>query len=134
MKNRHSLEGKIVGIGEVTNIQTKSGKNFPKRSLRVDLTPMDMATGTRSQYDNIAELEIGGDTLCEKLDGFKVGDEIAVTFEVRGISYTDKSGIQRCFTKIHPWAISAVSKEAAASVPAPAPEPVSEELDDGLPF
>lgn len=134
MKNRHVLEGKILAIGEVTNIQTKTGKNFPKRSLRIDLTPVDMSSGARSQYDNIVDLEIGGDTLCEKLDGFKMGDDVSVTFEVRGVSYTDKAGQPRTFTKVHPWAISAVKEESAAQqaqMPA-AVEPAAEDAE--LPF
>jgi hypothetical protein len=61
---------------------------FEERTLRVDY----MFSG-----DSVAQL-----------DKCNVGDVITVSFRIRGVRYTDKSGQPRIFTRINPYQVDVV--------------------------
>lgn len=139
IKNRHELVGVIKEITPVETITSRAGKQYPKRSMILDLTPTDPNTNQRSRFDNVCELEFVGDFVCEKIDSLRIGAEVKVTFEITGFTY-ERDGAKRIFTKIKPFNVEAVTSQAAAApapapaqpIPAPAPAPAQE--DDTLPF
>ena len=74
---------------------------------------------------------------CSLVDGYEVGDQIKVFFDLRGREWNEKY-----FTNLNAWKIEKPSSDAAVpaqgqsgdnSFPSAADEP-SEEMDDDLPF
>jgi len=74
---------------------------------------------------------------CEKLDPYNEGDQIKVTFSLRGREYT-KEGKTSYFTNLDAWRLDKVSGDAPAAAAAADSFPtVSDEPsggDDDLPF
>ncbi len=79
---------------------------------------------------------------CEKLDGHNEGDEVKVTFNLRGREYT-KDGRTSYFTNLDAWKIDAPSSQQAAppppaaadaGFPSPNDAPPTIESNDDLPF
>ncbi|MEL6867740.1 MAG: DUF3127 domain-containing protein [Bacteroidota bacterium] len=75
---------------------------------------------------------------CDKLDPFSEGDQVKVTFSLRGREYT-KDGRTSYFTNLDAWRIEnvggsdAVASAPSDSFPSVTDEPVMDESDD-LPF
>lgn len=75
---------------------------------------------------------------CSKIDGFNEGDQIKVTFNLRGREYT-KEGNTTYFTNLDAWKLDAVGASqptpaGADTFPAASDEPsISADMDD-LPF
>ena len=56
---------------------------------------------------------------CEKLDGYNEGDEVKVTFNLRGREYT-KDDRTSYFTNLDAWKIDAPSAQTQQTAPPPA--------------
>jgi translation initiation factor IF-3 len=82
---------------------------------------------------------------CEKLDGFNEGDDVKVTFNLRGREWTSPQGEVKYFSTLDAWKIDAqsaapaqqaapVSAPAPASMPSPTDAPPAAQSNDDLPF
>lgn len=79
---------------------------------------------------------------CEKLDGFNEGDDVKVTFNLRGREWTSPQGEVKYFSSLDAWKIdpqSAPVQQAApvstpASMPSPTDAPPAAQSNDDLPF
>ena len=66
---------------------------------------------------------------CAVLDGYKVGEMVNVSLNLKGRLWTNPQGEEKCFNTLECWKIS---KEANN---APEPQPLGVESEDsGLPF
>ena len=79
---------------------------------------------------------------CEKLDGFNEGDDVKVTFNLRGREYT-KDGKTSYFTNLDAWKIDSQSAapaqqaaptNAPGNFPSPNDAPPVAQSNDDLPF
>ena len=93
------------------------------------------------QYTQLIKFQLTQNN-CEKLDGFNEGDDIKVTFSLRGREYT-KDDRTSYFTNLDAWKIENATSSQQAAVPAasessfPSPDDQPQggaESNDDLPF
>ena len=93
------------------------------------------------QYTQLIKFQLTQNN-CEKLDGYNEGDEIKVTFSLRGREYT-KDDRTSYFTNLDAWKIEAAGSPQQSAVPAasensfPSPNDQPQggaESNDDLPF
>jgi len=120
-----NIKGKIKVIMDEQQISDK----FKKREFVLE---------TKSgQYDQVISLQLTQDSV-DLIDAHKVGDEVNVSFDLRGREWTSpKDGVVKYFNTLSAWRIEAVG-QAAPPAQQEAPPPVNEapmidEIDD-LPF
>ena len=80
---------------------------------------------------------------CEKLEGFNEGDDVKVTFNLRGREWTSPQGEVKYFSTLDAWKIDAqnaapvqqaMPDNAPANIPSPADAPPAAQSNDDLPF
>ena len=86
------LNGSIHSIGQT---EVKSEK-FAKRDL-----VLAIVDGNYTQYLNIQFTNSN----CEKLDAFRIGQNVTIPINLRGRLWTGADGIEKCFNSIEGWAI-----------------------------
>lgn len=127
------LRGKVHEIGAVQQVS----ETFKKRDLIVEYAE-------NPQYPEFLKFEAIQDKTA-LFDNLKVGDDVDVSFNLRGRAWTNKEGVTSYFNSMTVWRINTASGAApannaapAASTPAFAPPAadISTESSDGddLPF
>jgi len=120
-----NIKGTIKVIMDVQVISEK----FKKREFVLD---------TKSgQYDQVIALQLTQDNV-DMIDAHKVGDEVNVSFDLRGREWTSpKDGQVKYFNTLSAWRIEATTATAAPETSTPPPSvndaPMVDETDD-LPF
>ena len=123
------LTGAIKVIQETVQVTEK----FSKREFVI--------SDTSSMYPQTISFQAAQDK-CPMLDGFKVGDEVEVSFNLRGREWTSPTNEVKYFNTLDAWRIEKASNNAA-SAPASAPEKIDTTIpaatteaseDDDLPF
>jgi hypothetical protein len=80
---------------------------------------------------------------CEKLEGFNEGDDLKVTFNLRGREWTSPQNEVKYFSTLDAWKIdpqsAAPAQQAApvsapSSMPSPTDAPPAAQSNDDLPF
>ncbi len=80
---------------------------------------------------------------CEKLDGFNEGDDVKVTFNLRGREWTSPQGEVKYFSTLDAWKIDSQSVapaqqaapvSAPTNIPSPTDAPPAAQSNDDLPF
>lgn len=113
------VAGKLVVINPTQVVSEK----FSKRTFVVE---------TQDQYPQQIEFQLTQDK-CDYLDSYKVGDQVNVSLNIRGRSWTNPQGETKYFNTLEAWKIERVGATAQGSTPPPVA--VSQEIeDDGLPF
>lgn len=120
------ITGKIKVKGNVQQVSDK----FKKREF--------VLTDDSSQYPQFIQFELTQDK-CSILDGFNVGDEVKVLFNLRGREWTSKEGQVKYFNTLQAWRLEKVgamsstsSNDSFADAP-PASFAAGSDTDD-LPF
>ncbi|MEM6966399.1 MAG: DUF3127 domain-containing protein [Bacteroidota bacterium] len=121
-------EGKLYKVMDTQQITD----TFKKREFIVE-----MVDGAYTQLIKFQMVQNN----CEKLDGFSEGDEVKVTFNLRGREYT-KDGRTSYFTNLDAWKIEtpdAPTQQAAPpsmgdNFPTAADAPPMPTSNDDLPF
>ena len=108
----------LNGTIKVVNETQTWDSGFSKREFVVT---------TKEQYPQDVKFEVVKDKCSLFDDKFKVGDDVDVSFNVRGNEYMDKF-----YVNLQAWKINMVGSGAAVA-PANALEP-SKDADDDLPF
>jgi hypothetical protein len=88
------IEGKI----KVINPTKEVSDSFKKRELVVT---------TEEQYPQHILIEFVQDK-CSALEGFKIGEAVSVSINVKGKEYTNKNGEVNYFNQLQGWRISRV--------------------------
>tara|TARA_B100000795_G_scaffold262887_1_gene241308 strand:+ start:234 stop:593 length:360 start_codon:yes stop_codon:yes gene_type:complete len=116
------LKGKLKDIKDTQKITD----TFQKREFVI--------TDDSSQYPQHIMFQLTQDR-CPLLDGYQLGSEITVNFNLRGREWTSPAGDIKFFNTLEAWRIEA-SATAAAQAPAPANIPPAMETGsaDDLPF
>jgi len=86
------LNGLIHSIGQT---EVKSEK-FAKRDLVLAIVDGNYTQHLNIQFTN---------TNCEKLDAFRIGQNVTIPINLRGRLWTGADGIEKCFNSIEGWAI-----------------------------
>ena len=95
MSDSHEVTGSIKIIGETQSFDS----GFTKREFVIT---------TEEKYEQDIKLELVKDN-CSKIDSFKVGDKVAVGFNIRGNEFNDKY-----YVNLVAWKLSAVAGGSTA--------------------
>ena len=104
----NQLTGKIEVLGNTQQVASKNGDPFMKRDLVLAVMVYDRYTGEVTS-ENHPQFEFAGKN-CSKLDGYKVGDVVTVSFTLQGVWY-DKDGERRNFTKVIGYDVQQYKKQ-----------------------
>jgi len=121
------IKGKVHEIGAVQQVS----ETFKKRDLIIEYAE----NPTYPEYIRFEALQ----DKTALLDSLKAGDEIEVSFNLRGRPWTNKEGVTSYFNSLVVWRITALANTPGAAAAAPqyaAPADVSTAAgeDDDLPF
>lgn len=121
------IKGKVHEIGAVQQVS----ETFKKRDLIIEYAE----NPTYPEYIRFEALQ----DKTALLDSLKAGDEIEVSFNLRGRPWTNKEGVTSYFNSLVVWRITALANTPGAATAAPqyaAPADVSTAAgeDDDLPF
>lgn len=117
------LTGAIKVIGNALQVTDK----FTKREIVI--------TDTSTQYPQDIMFQFTQDK-CSQLDPFMEGQEVEISFNLRGRLWTSPQGEDKYFNTLEGWRIEAVNGAVKSPVqPSAAPQAdASTEVDDDLPF
>ena len=123
------IRGKVHEIGAIQQVT----ESFKKRDLIV-------AYAENPQFVEYIRFEATQDRV-NIFDNLSLGEEIEVSFNLRGRPWTNKDGVTTYFNSLVAWRVTKVTNAAAASAPSYADMPSaidmsSSSTDDGddLPF
>lgn len=120
------ITGKVHEVGAVQEVTG----TFKKRDLVVEYAE-------NPQYPEFIKFEATQDRV-NILDGLSIGEEVVVSFNLRGRPWTNKEGVTMYFNTLNVWRVTKVAATGQqATPPIHTPSPIdisSQEEDDGLPF
>lgn len=121
----YTITGKVKVLGDIQQISD----TFKKREVVI--------TDDSSQYPQHITFQTVQDKVNE-LDGLQVGEEIEISFNLRGREWTSPQGELKHFNSLDAWRVKRVSNAPAAGASAPSPEAASlpplPDAEDDLPF
>lgn len=99
----YNITGSIYKVKETQIFQSKKegGNDFQKRAFVLEV---------RGKYDQKIELEFVQDN-CNKLDGFAIGQEVEVEFDIKGREWDGGAKGLCYFNTLNAWAIKSVGTE-----------------------
>ena len=116
------VSGKIYKVDETKQVTER----FRKRELVVEIED--------GRYPQTVLFQLTGDR-CEMLDGFAVGDEIKLDFNLRGREWTSPKGEVKFFNSLDVYRLEKLGAQQGQSADEP---PLPDEppgwVDDDLPF
>ena len=92
----NTITGFILQIGQTVAVPTRNGQPFQKRELLLDSSNYDRFTGQKIENYPLMEFTQNN---CQKLDNFKPGDLVTVSFVLSGVK-SEKDGQVRYFTHV----------------------------------
>lgn len=111
----------LKGTIKVINDTQKISDSFSKREFVV--------VDSSGKYEQTIQLQLVQDN-CAKLDGFKEGDSVNVSFNLNGREWTNpKDGVVRFFNSLDAWKV-----EKVGATQEPTAETFVSGGDDNLPF
>jgi hypothetical protein len=119
------IKGKVHEVGETTVVKD----TFKKRDLVIEYAE-------NPQYPEFVKFEAVQDKV-NLFDNVKVGDQVEVSFNLRGRPWTDKMGKTTYFNTLSVWRLTVLSGTQAQSSPefaAPVDISAAPGEDDDLPF
>ena len=122
------IRGKVHEIGAIQQVT----ESFKKRDLIV-------AYAENPQFVEYIRFEATQDRV-NIFDNLAVGEEIEVSFNLRGRPWTNKEGVTTYFNSLVAWRVTKVTSSASAAAPSYADMPTSVDIsssgadDDDLPF
>ena len=115
----NTITGRIHKITPIQEITGKSGKTFTKRTLVLDAARYDTHTGEK-KFDNYPSIEFSGEQM-NKLDEFKEGDAVVVSFDINGREFKDEqTGEVKYFNSIRGYKVERYGDVEAKVQQAPA--------------
>lgn len=124
------------------DIKAKIEKIFPTQNVTATFKKREFVVeyAENPQYPEYVKFECIQDK-CDMLDNFSAGQEVTVSFNLKGRKWTDpKNGEDKYFNTLQVWRINAESSTPAASGNTPPPPSANDEPDwlsedsDDLPF
>ncbi|MEH0156040.1 DUF3127 domain-containing protein [Limibacter armeniacum] len=112
---------------EVIYPEQQISEKFKKREFVIEIQD--------GMYPQFIKMQLTQDR-CSLIDGFQVGDQINVTFDLKGRPF-QKDGKTMYFTNVEAWRVSGADAPSAGSTPGdvpPPPPPVGGDVGGELPF
>lgn len=94
-------------VGQTQQISDK----FSKREIAIT---------TADQYPQTVLLQFSNDK-CTLLDNVRVGDNVTISYNLRGRIWTDKNGVEKIFNTIDGWNIHLTTNHVTQAPQSPAP-------------
>jgi hypothetical protein len=126
---------KLTGTVKLVNNTVQVSEKFSKREFVI--------TETSGMYPQDILFQSTQDK-CAMLDGIQQGDQVEVSFNLRGREWTSPSGELKYFNSLEAWRLEKVGQGMPQGNPspmnldavpnAPVANTVSDEQDDDLPF
>jgi len=121
------IKGKIIEIFDTVQVSDK----FKKREFVVEYAE-------NPQYPEFVKFELTQDK-CDLLNGYKVGQDVEVHFNLRGRRWTDPKGETKYFNSVQAWKLQSAGNNAPQnfdqSMPTASTSTMSSNEDDNdLPF
>ena len=113
----------VLGKIKVLNAEQVVNASFKKRELVVT---------TDEQYPQHILIEFAQDK-CDLLNGYKVGDSVKVSINLRGREWINPQGEAKYFNQIQGWRVEK-SEGASAKTPSKPVDVYAEQEESGLPF
>jgi len=125
-----NISAKIIEKFETTKVT----ETFKKREFVVEYSE-------NPQYPEFIKFEFIQDK-CELLDKYNVGDEVEVSFNLKGRKWTDPQGTVKYFNTLQAWRLESKSANSSAPEGATSQPPMAEpewladkgEGENDLPF
>lgn len=116
-------------------IKAKIQKIFPTQQVTGTFKKREFVVeyADNPQYPEFIKFECIQDK-CDQLDSFSEGQDVNVSFNLKGRKWTDPQGVDKYFNSLQAWRITAEQAQAAAPAPAGAtpPPPASNDEPDWL--
>jgi hypothetical protein len=118
-----NIDGKILEIFETQEIK----ESFRKREFILEYAE-------NPQYPEFLKFELIQSN-CDQLDQMNAGDEVAVSFNLKGRKWTDPKGDTKYFNSLQAWRIEKKT-QSSTEEQSPNTEWMKEDFaqDDDLPF
>lgn len=116
---------KLTGTIKLINDTVQVSEKFAKREFVV--------TDNGSMYPQEILFQSVQDK-CSMLDGYNEGDQVEVSFNLRGREWVSPTGEIKYFNTLDAWRIDKVGGAVQQSVEEPMIEPIREDEQDNLPF
>lgn len=130
----NQIRGKILQIGVIQNLTTKSGNDFRKREFVLDCTTYDTYTG--EQRPNYPSFSLMSKHVTD-IDVYKQGDDVLVSFFISGRPW-EKDGVTRYINDVVAYKIEPIGQQYSQphqSAPkSQATQVFSQQPMDSLPF
>jgi len=116
------------------DIKGKLHKVFDRKAVSDRFTKCDFVVEMEDgKYPQLVSFQIVNDKIAQ-LDGLNVGDEVTVTFNVRGREWTSPSREVKYFNTLDAWRVQATKETKRGSAREPDAGFGDSPADDGLPF
>ena len=118
------LEGSIIEVRDTEQVSD----SFAKREFVIKTND--------DKYPQLVPFELVQDK-CGIIDAHNMGDQVKVSFNVRGRKWTNKDGIDKYFLSLNAWRIEATTGLPAVETVQASDASVSETLnidDEEMPF
>lgn len=115
------LKGKLIEIFDEQQVS----ESFRKREFVIEKAEQ---VGEQQYIEQIKFQAV--QDKCDMLNGLNKGDEVNVSFNIRGRAWENKEGETKYFTNLDAWRIEAVAGAQAPKAAAPQ----ADETEDDLPF
>lgn len=116
------IRGKLHQVSETQHVSER----FSKREFVVEVAD--------GKYPQLVSFQTTGDRIAQ-LDGLSIGDDIDVTFNLRGREWTSPKGEVKYFNTLDVWKVAPVpTSKPAARGGAHEPPPCAPTPDDDIPF
>ena len=117
------IRGKVHEIGEVQQVTD----SFKKRDVVIEYAE-------NPQFVEYIKFESHQDRV-NIFDNISIGDDVEVSFNMRGRPWTNKEGVTTYFNSLVAWRVTKLASAPQESNSAPAPvDSGSGDEDSGLPF
>lgn len=130
-----NVKGKIIEKFDTQNVTD----SFRKREFVIEYAD-------NPQYPEFVKFELI-QANCDQLDGFQVGQEVDVSFNLKGRKWNDPKGGVKYFNSLQAWRLQRVNEVEAPAAPGPDSAPSNDmnppewltnnpapSVDDDLPF
>ena len=116
------ISGKLHATFEAQQVTQR----FRKREFVVEL-------GDNPDYPQFVMFQLTGDR-CEHIDGFKIGDEVNIEFNLRGREWNSPQGETKYFNSLDVWKIEKLRSNDGGSRGIDEPPPHDDEFLKDVPF
>lgn len=125
-----TIDGKLIEKSDTQEVSA----SFKKREFVVEYAE-------NPQYPEYLKFELIQNN-CQQLDAFQVGDEMTISFNLKGRKWNDPKGGTKYFNSLQAWRLEKKSSAAPSGGPDTPPPPAATDewmkedfsSDDDLPF